>query len=228
MSDDYEKQETGKSSTTDTLDSRTWEGSIGGQRFRMRWDRAPGRANFHFQGPVPENMEKDDLEAHTAHDIHFEWEKGQGARMYGEYEERLNDLRGKAEKAARKAAEQAQDYAEKAAKRARETDWEAIGRDVRSAVEKALSELESSFSQLRREWDSRRGNGSGTSGGTGSKPSGAQRVRIEYEDGEQASPSASTATSRDDLDAQRRRILEQLRSGELSLEQAERQLNDLR
>lgn len=230
MSDDYEKQETGKSSTTDTLDSRTWEGAIGGQRFRMRWDRAPGRANFHFQGPVPETMEKDDLESHSAHDIHFEWEKGQGARMYGEYEERLNDLRGKAEKAARKAAEQAQEYAEKAAKRARETDWEGIGRDVRSAVEKALSELETSFSQLRREWESRRGNGYGTSGGADSKPSGAQRVRIEYEDGEPASSSAaaSDATSRDDLDAQRRRILEQLRGGELSLEQAERQLNDLR
>jgi Putative adhesin len=230
MSDDYEKQETGKSTSTDTLDSRTWEGSIGGQRFRMRWDRAPGRANFHFQGPVPENVEKDDLEAHTAHDIHFEWEKGQGARMYGEYEERLNDLRGKAEKAARKAADQAQEYAEKATRRARETDWESVGRDVRSAVEKALSELEASFSQLRREWDSRRGNGNGTPGGTGSKPSGAQRVRIEYEDGEQASSSAAAgaSTSRDDLDAQRRRVLEQLRSGELSLEQAERQLNDLR
>ena len=226
MSDDYEKQETGKSSSTDTLDTRSWEGSIGGQRFRMRWDRAPGRANFHFQGPVPETMEKDDLGAPTAHDIHFEWEKGQGARMYGEYEERLNDLRGKAEKAARKAAEQAQDYAEKAARRARETDWEGIGRDVRSAVEKALSELESSFSQLRHEWEGRRGPGSGAPGGTSSKPSGAQRVRIEYDDDEPAA--ASDAASRDDLDAQRRRILEQLRNGQVSLEQAERQLNDLR
>jgi DUF4097 and DUF4098 domain-containing protein YvlB len=223
MGDDFENQEAG-GSTTDTLDSRTWEGSIGGQRFRVRWDRAPGRANFHFQGPVPEHMEKDDLGAQSAHDIHFEWEKGQGAHMYGEYEERLNDLRHKAEKAARKAAEQAQDYAEKAAKRARETDWEAIGRDVRSAVERAMSELEASFSQLRREWDTRRGNGSGSTGG-GSRSGGAQRVRIEYDDDEHASASAP---SQDDLDSQRRTILEKLRSGELSLDEAERRLNDLR
>ena len=189
MGEDFENQEAG--SSTDTLDSRTWEGSIGGQRFRVRWDRAPGRANFHFQGPVPEKMEKDDLGAQSAHDIHFEWEKGQGARMYGEYEERLNDLRHKAEKAARKAADQAQEYAEKATKRARETDWEGIGRDVRSAVEKAMSELEASFSQLRREWDTRRGNGS-SSTGSGSKSGAAQRVRIEYEDDELRPPPRRT------------------------------------
>lgn len=226
MSDDFENPETGGSST-DTLDSRSWEGSIGGQRFRMRWDRAPGRANFHFQGPVPEQMEKDDLGAHSAHDIHFEWEKGQGARMYGEYEERLNDLRNKAEKVARKAAEQAQEYAEKATKRARETDWEGIGRDVRSAVERAMSEMESSFSQLRREWEARRGNVSGGPGSTGTKSGPAQRVRIEYDDEEPAA-AASAESSRDDIDAQRRSILEQLRNGELTLEQAERRLNDLR
>jgi DUF4097 and DUF4098 domain-containing protein YvlB len=227
MGEDFENQKAG-GSTTDTPDSRTWEGSIGGQRFRVRWDRAPGRANFHFQGPVPEHMEKDDLGAQSAHDIHFEWERGQGARMYGEYEERLNDLRQKAEKAARKAADQAQEYAEKATKRARETDWESIGRDVRSAVERAMSELEASFSQLRREWDTRRGNGSGGTGG-GSKPGGAQRVRIEYDDDEHSSASAqASAPSQDDLDSQRRTILEKLRSGELSLDEAERRLNDLR
>ena len=30
---------------------RVWEGGLGGRRFRMRWDRGPGRAGFHFQGP---------------------------------------------------------------------------------------------------------------------------------------------------------------------------------
>ena len=226
MSDDYENPETGGTST-DTQDSRSWEGSIGGQRFRMRWDRAPGRANFHFQGPVPEDTEKDDLGAHTAHDIHFEWERGQGARMYGEYEERLNDLRNKAEKMARKAAEQAQDYAEKATKKARETDWEAIGRDVRSAVERAMSELEASFSQLRGEWETRRGNVSSGQGSTGTKSGPAQRVRIEYDD-EDPAAAAGAAPTQDDIDSQRRTILEQLRNGELTLEQAEHRLNDLR
>ncbi len=226
MGEDFKNQEADGS--TGTPDNRSWEGSIGGQRFRVGWNRGPGRANFHFQGPIPESMEKDDLGAQSAHDIHFEWEKGQGARMYGEYEERLNDLRQKAERTARKAAEQAQDYAEKASKRARETDWEAIGHDVRSAVEKAMSELEASFSQLRRDWDSRRGGSSGGSGGSGT--GSAQRVRIEYDNEEQAAGEAGgfAGHSPDDLDAQRRTILEQLRNGGLSLDEAERRLNDLR
>ncbi len=226
MGEDFSNHE--KTDSADAQDTRTWEGSIAGQRFRVRWDRAPGRANFHFQGPVPESTEQEDLGTPSAHDIHFEWERGQGARMYGEYEERLNDLRQKAEQTARRAAEQAQDYAEKAAKRARETDWEAIGRDVRSAVEKAMSELESSFSQLRREWDTRRGSSTGSS--TASKPGGAQRVRIEYDDEEQAAnaPGGFPENSADDVDAQRRGILEQLRSGGISLDEAERRLNDLR
>ncbi|MGO8947208.1 MAG: DUF4097 family beta strand repeat-containing protein [Ktedonobacterales bacterium] len=226
MGEDFKNQEADGS--TDSLDSRTWEGSIGGQRFRVRWDRAPGRANFHFQGPVPEAVEKDDLGSQSAHDIHLEWEKGQGARMYGEYEERLNDLRQKAEKAAHKAADQAQEYAEKAAKRARDTDWEGIGRDVRGAVEKAMSELEASFSQLRRDWDSHRGGSGGPS--TGSRPGAAQRVRIEYDDDEHASTGTGGygEAKPGDLDSQRRSILEQLRSGELSLDEAERRLNNLR
>ena len=231
MSDDF----TGRSSSSTGTDERTgtnpnergWEGTFGGQRFRVRWDRGPGRANFHFKGPFTSEAEENK-------DFHFEWEKGSGARVYGEYEQKLNELRDKAEQVAREAAKQAQNQAENAARRVRETDWEAVGRDVRTAVERTMADLEDAFASLRREWETRRpGGGAPSSTGAGaSRPSsGAQRVRIEYDDeqGAQAEASAGAAApSRDDADAQRRAILEQLRSGTLSLDEAERRLNELR
>src|SRR5262249_25008925 len=36
-----------------------WEGALGGRRFRVRWDRGPGRAGFHFQGPMGEDDDPD-------------------------------------------------------------------------------------------------------------------------------------------------------------------------
>lgn len=232
MSDDFTGR-TGGTSTDEQAgtnpNERGWEGTVGGQRFRVRWDRGPGRANFHFQGPFT-------AEEEANRDFHFEWEKGRGARVYGEYEQKLNELRDKAEQVAREAARQAQNQAENAARRVRETDWEAVGRDVRTAVERTMADLEDAFASLRREWETRRPNGgasSGTGAGAGaSRPSsGAQRVRIEYDDEQGAQSAASAASaglSPDDADAQRRAILEQLRAGTLSLDEAERRLNELR
>src|SRR5260370_28092421 len=90
-----------------------------------------------------------------ARDFNFEWARGKGPHSSGEYQEQLNEWREKAERAARKAAEQAQAYAERAAKRARDTDWEAVGREVRSAVERAMSELENAFGSMRSTWENR-------------------------------------------------------------------------
>ncbi|MGH2485216.1 MAG: hypothetical protein ACRDHE_04290, partial [Ktedonobacterales bacterium] len=206
-------------------DERVWEGGLGRHRFRVRWDRGPGRAGVHFQGPFTEDDDPDAI-GHAPRDFHFGWEKGQGPTMSGEYEERLNDLRDKAERVARRAAEQAQDYAERATRRARSTDWESIGRDVRSTVERAMEDLEDTFNQFRRDWTGGRGPGRPP---TGEKPSGAQRVRIEYDD-EPDAPGASAApgASRDDVEAQRRAILEDLRSGSITLDEAERRLGDMR
>lgn len=206
-------------------DERVWEGGLGRHRFRVRWDRGPGRAGVHFQGPFTEDDDPDAMGS-SPRDFHVGWEKGQGPRMSGEYEERLNDLRDKAERVARRAAEQAQDYAERATRRARETDWESIGREVRSTIERAMEDLEDTFNQFRRDWDTRRGPGRPP---TGERPSGAQRVRIEYDD-EPDAPGASAASgaSREDIEAQRRAILEDLRNGSITLDEAERRLNDLR
>jgi putative adhesin len=210
---------------------RTWEGNVGRHRFRVRWDRGPGHANVHFQGPFTEDEDPDGVGQTGSRDFGFHWDRNEGARMYGEYEQRLNELRDKAERVARKAAEQAQDYAEKASRRARETDWESVGREVRSAIEKAMADLEDAFGQVRREWETRRPSGSSTAE---SKP-GAQRVRIEFDDeGDAMGGGASQASAgtpgmnRDEAEAARRGILEELRNGAITLDEAERRLNELR
>lgn len=213
-------------------DERTWEGAFGKHRFRVRWDRGPGRARVHFRGPYTADDDPDGMGTGSSRDFGFEWEKGHGARTYGEYGERLNELRDKAERAARRASEEASHAAEQAARRAKETDWESVGREVRRSIERAMGDLEDAFTQARRDWSEQRRPGKQPPTDTASS-GGAQRVRIEYDDGDasggySAAPGSPSATaSRDDIEAQRRVILEQLRAGTITLDEAERRLNDL-
>src|SRR5262249_35657962 len=132
-------------------DARTWEGAFGGKRFRVRWEQGPGRAGMHFQGPIDEHEGPDAMGGPNAKALGFEGQRGRGAGAYGEYEERLRDLGDKAERVARQAADQAQEMAERATRRARETDWEAVGREVRGAINKAMADLEDAFSRVRSE-----------------------------------------------------------------------------
>ena len=217
--DDFEGQDEAQQER-----KRTWEGGFGRHRVRVGWDRGPRHAGFSFRGPFSEDDDPDAM-AGAGRDFHVRWERGQRPQMSGEYEERLNDLRDKAERLARRTAEQAQRYAEGASRRARDTDWDAIGREVRSAVERAMTDLEDTFRELRQEWDSRRGQRPAPGA---SKPS-AQRVKIEYDDPEAADvPPAAAASNSDEVEAQRRTILEDLRNGNISLDEAERRLNDIR
>ncbi len=217
------------SDPTGQSNARTWEGSVGQHRFRVRVEREPGRAGFHFKGPYTDEHEG----AEGAREFNLQWERGAGARTSGEYEQRLNEMRDRAEQVARQAAEEARKFADAAAKRARETDWEAVGREVRTTIERAMSDLEEAFNRVRGDWGgpSRSTGGAGASAGA---TGGSQRVRIEQDDnndvfGEGASASSSaSAMSQDDRDAQRRDILEQLRSGAITLDEAERRLNSLR
>jgi hypothetical protein len=195
--------------------SHTWEGVFGGKKYRVNVDRSPDKTHVHFEGPVDEADG-----AGKAFD--FEWERGKGARTYGEYDEQLRDLGAKAEKLARQAAEQAQDYAQQAANKVRETDWEGVGREVRSALSRAMSELEDAFGRVRNGWE-------GSQGGApkSDRPS-AQRVRIEQDDVQPDASAYSASAGVADPEAERRSILEQLRSGAIALDEAERRLNDLR
>jgi hypothetical protein len=218
MSDDTQKtgDEQGDNST------KTYEGAFGKHRFRVRVDRGPDRAGLYFQGPYSEDETAEDAGA-GSRDFGFEWERGHGPRTYGEYEAKLNELRDKAEQVARRASEQAARYAEKAAQKARETDWQAIGREVRSTIERAMGDLEDAFGQMRRDWDTRRGDESAKGGGN--RPP-AQRVRIEQD--ETSDDFGFSGMSQADREAERRAILEQLRTGSISIEDAERRLNGLR
>lgn len=213
---------------------RTWEGGFGRHRFRAQWERGPKHTHFHFQGPFTGDDDPDGIGSAFAPDFGFEWEQGRGARAYGEYEERLDDLREKAERAAHRAAERARRYAERATRHMHDTNWEIVEREVLAAVEKALAELEEAFANIRREWNKRQSAPSTSKSEQGAK---AQRVRIEYDkaddtfDNEFSTSSTGTASSaplsRDERDAQRRAILEALRTGSISLEEAERRLNEL-
>jgi hypothetical protein len=220
MSDDTEKTggEQGDNST------KTYEGAFGKHKFRVRVDRGPDRAGLYFQGPYSDDEAAADAGA-GSRDFGFEWEKGHGPRTYGEYEAKLNELRDKAEQVARRASEQASRYAEKAANKARETDWQAIGREVRSTIERAMGDLEDAFGQMRRDWDPRKP-GDSTSGGSGGSRPSAQRVRIEQDD--EGDDFGFSGMSQADREAERRTILEQLRTGSISIEDAERRLNGLR
>jgi hypothetical protein len=99
---------------------------------------------------------------------------------------------------------------------------------VLAAIEKAMTDLEEALSNIRSEWSKRRSEKS-----AGEQASQTQRVHVEVDEtttddvpaGEEA-PS-TTRLSRDERDAQRRVILEELRTGTISLEEAERRLNEL-
>src|SRR6185437_1437428 len=130
--------------------TKTYEGAFGKHKFRVRVDRGPDRAGLYFQGPYTEDETAEDAGA-GSRDFGFEWERGHGPRSYGE----------------------------KAAQKARDTDWQAIGREVRSTIERAMGDLEDAFGQMRHDWEGRKSSDA-PSGGS-SRPS-AQRVRIEQDD----------------------------------------------
>ena len=215
MGDEYVGDEHGAATA-----NRSWEGSFGGHKFRVRWE----------PGATPGASEDPDAMGRPHRGFGFEWEHDPAgdARASEDFDRQFNEIRDRAEQVARRAAEQAQRYAERAARRARETDWESIGREVRGAIERAMSELERTVGQFGREYGSGHGPGDPNAGTRGT---GAQRVRIERDDeGDAFAPGASAdqAPPRGDADAQRRAILEDLRAGTISLDEAERRLGGLR
>jgi hypothetical protein len=216
MGDEYVGDERGTATA-----SKSWEGSFGGHKFRVRWD----------PGETPGASDDPDAMGRPHRGFGFEWEHDPAgdARAAEDFDRQFNELRDRAEQVARRAAEQAQQSFSRAARRARETDWESIGREVRSAIERAMSELERTVGQFGREYGSSRGPGDPNA----SRGTGAQRVRIERDDEGDAFASGSGAAQtppppRGDADAQRRTILEDLRAGTISLDEAERRLGELR
>jgi DUF4097 and DUF4098 domain-containing protein YvlB len=214
MTDEYTHDDFGN---REEADAGSWGGQMrfGGRGFGFHWDKGPGRFTFATGYRDDPDGPGDPRIRRGKGKFPFEWDDAQRA----EYEKRIREMSDRTAQAARKAAERATQYAERAAKRARETDWEAVGRDVRSAIERAMGEMERLMDQFR------------TGPGAPPRPpnapppprpgSQAQRVPIEHDE-------AATPRNKDELDAQRRAILEQLRSGAISMDEAERQLDALR
>ncbi|HZU66112.1 MAG TPA: hypothetical protein VFA09_02440 [Ktedonobacteraceae bacterium] len=209
---------------------QTWEASFGRSRFRAQWNREPGRVWFHFQGPFVEENDPDGMGTPFTPDFGIEWERGKIPHTYGEYDERLDDIREKAEKAARRTAERARGYAERASKHMRDRDWDAIEHEMRSAVDKAMEELEKTLRRLRLEWEKRQEEAQAAA-----KKTRAQRVPVEYEVSEEPSAdegagTMNTPSSRftsQERDEMRRNILAELATGSITLDEAERRLRDL-
>ncbi|HLW00760.1 MAG TPA: DUF4097 family beta strand repeat-containing protein [Ktedonobacterales bacterium] len=218
MTDEYLFDESGDREEAGAGSGWGGQWRFGHRDFGFRWDKAPGGFTFATgyrddpDGPGDPRVRRGGGKGKFP----FEWDDAQRA----DYERRIREMSDRTAQAARKAAERATQYAERAAKRARETDWEAVGRDVRGAIERAMGEMEHLLEQFR--------TGPNTPPPPPNAPpppprpgSYAQRVPIEQD--EQAAP-----RNKDELDAQRRAILEQLRSGALSMDEAERQLDALR
>ena len=191
-----------------------------GRNFGVRWDKGPGRFAFSSSyGPDdPDGPGDPRIRRGTKGKMPFEWDDAQRA----DYERRIREMSDRTAQAARRAAERATEYAERAAKRARETDWEGVGRDVRSAIERAMGEMEHLLDQFRTGANTpQRPNAPPPPPPPGGPRSHAHRVPIEQDE-------PQPVRNKDELDAQRRTILEKLRSGELSMDEAERQLDNLR
>jgi hypothetical protein len=211
--------------------SKFWEGGLGRSRFRVLWDRGPGYAQFHFQGPFTQNDDPDGIGMPFSSDFGIAWEKEHGARLYGEY---WNNLRGRANRSIHEAAELAQRNAKRALRNIPGNRWRSVGREVRTIAEKALVELEESIANMRQKQSTNQSESQTTKSEKGLK---AQRVPIEYEkpddpfDDDSDRDSVDTAftkpLSKDERDAGRRAILEDLRAGTISLEEAELRLMNL-
>jgi DUF4097 and DUF4098 domain-containing protein YvlB len=218
MSDDYMTDDFPREETT------AGKGTGGefrfGRGFGLRWDKGPGRFAFSTNyGPDDPDGPGDPRLHRGKGKFPFEWDDAQRA----EYERRVREMSERTAKAARRAAERATEYAERAAKRARETDWESVGRDVRSSIESAMREMEHLLDQFKASRSAPPPPPNAPNAPPPPPPPGArshaQRVPLEQDE---------PVRNKDEIDAQRRSILEKLRSGEITMDEAERQLDNLR
>lgn len=221
---------------SDTFDrvkegSKTWEGGLGRSRFRAQWDRGPGYAQVHFQGPFTQNDDPDGIGVPFSSDLGIAWEREHGVRISGEH---WNNLRGGANRSIHQATEFAQRTAKRVLSTIDDDRWRTVGNEVRTIAEKALAELEEAISNIRQKQST---NESGSQTIIEEQGLKAQRIPIEYDKTNDPFDEGSTIDSmdaalpkplsKDERDARRRSILEDLRAGTISLEEAELRLMNL-
>ena len=150
------------------------------------------------------------------------------------YKEYLDELQDRASQVTHWASEQARCYRRRVFRRMRDKYGKIIEDEIRSLAKKTIAELiEETLPNMFRERNDQQSEARSSSVGRGSK---VQRVPIEYDKihdpFEDSSPDAEEITPNSSLPqydrpAQRRTILESLRTGTISLEEAEHRLNDL-
>jgi hypothetical protein len=157
-------------------------------------------------------------------DFGIAWGGEHGARIYGEY---WNNLRGRANRSIHQAAELAQRNANRALRNIPGNRWRSVGREVRTIAEKAVVELEEYIANMRQNQSTNQSGSQTIKNEQGLK---AQPIPIEYDkpddpfDDDSDRDSMDTAfpkpLSKDEHDARRRAILEDLRAGTISLDEA--------
>jgi hypothetical protein len=210
--------------------SRTWIGGFGRYRFHALWNRRPGQRRFLFQGPFIEDDDPDGIAVPFSPNFSFEWEDGQRVRIQSESMPGWSDLQKEAERITNQAAERTRSYRQRATRYIRDNYWKVVENELRAIAKKAMAELiEETLPNLLAAQNGQQGEGQ-------LSPK-VQRVPIEYTEqhdalDEDISPNSqdralTTSLSRNEYDAQRRIILEELRTGAISLEEAESRLNGL-
>jgi hypothetical protein len=184
--------------------SKFWEGGIGRSRFRALWDRGPGYAQFHFQGPFTQNDDPDGMGVPFSTDFGIAWKREQGARLYGEH---WNNLRDR---------------------------WKTGGRETLIIAEKALAELEKSIANMRQKQSTNQSESKTIQNEQALKaqrvPIEYDKTYDPFDDGstiDSVDIASHKPLLNDKRDARRRVILEAFRAGTISLEEAELRLNNL-
>jgi hypothetical protein len=215
---------------------RIWEGSFGQHRFRARWDQEAGHTEIEIRllGPFIEDHDPDGMGVPFSSDLGFEWENGPRIYIGGEYRERLNNLRKRARQVSRWASKRALRYALHTIRNVPGKYWRFMEHEISTLTEEEKTELGEVLEKIIGEWN-RRPTKSQAPGKE--QPARVQRVPIEYDEthdifnNDFSDSSKDTAFSaphaQSDRDVQRRTILERLRVGAISLEEAERLLINL-
>ena len=187
--------------------------------------------SFKCRAHLPQNDDPDGIGVPFSSDFGIAWGREHGARINGEY---WDNLRGRANRSIHEGAEIAQRNVKRALRNIPGNRWRSVGREVRTIAEKALVELEESIAHMRQKQSTNQSGSQTIKNDQGLK---AQRIPIEFTkpdnpfDDDSDRDSMDTAfpkpLSKDERDARRSTILEDLRAGTISLEEAELRLMNL-
>lgn len=114
----------------------------------------------------------------------------------------MQELKNRIKAVYKEASDQASKYVQQAAKQAKEIDWERLRQDTRTTFESAMASVEENIRKYKKKSEA-------AAGSTAQGDAAAGKMQS------------------DEMDARRREILEGVRTGRFSLEEAEKMLDEL-